>query len=106
LRFHVGGQNRCVATASGKKIEELNQPVVAAIELVVAEGEGVKADLVHQLGVGFTLEGGEVEGAGDCVAGMQLENVIQLRRSLVYPGNHPRETTDRKSTRLNSSHVK
>ncbi len=56
LGQHVRAQDRGVAFLGRQVVEEVGEAVVATVELVIAEFEGVEADLVHQRGIGLTGE--------------------------------------------------
>ena len=93
LGHYVGCQYRRLATAAGQEIQELLQAFVATVELVIAQRKGVETHQVHQLGIGFALVGGEVERAGNGVAGVQFQHVIQGHLSFCDLGGNTRETT-------------
>ena len=58
---------------------------------MIAQCKGIKTNLVHQLGIGLTFEGGEVQGAGHGISGMQFQHVVQFGGSFVDLGDHPGE---------------
>jgi hypothetical protein len=79
------------AASSSRNVGELR---VAVVELVVAELEDVEADRVHEGRVGLALEQRVVEGAGDRVAGVDLDGVGELGLELRDLGGHPWEAAE------------
>ena len=90
-RADVGRQHGRLAAAGVQVVDELHEAGVGAVELVVAQGEGVEADGVHQHRVGLAFALGEVQVAGDGVAGVELEHVGLAGGELLDGGGNPRE---------------
>ena len=96
LGLYVGRQNRCVTAATVQQVQELFESFVATVEFVIAQGEGIETYLVHQFSICLALERSEIQGAGDGVPGMQLENVVQFGFAFRNFGRNPREAASGK----------
>ena len=97
LWFDVGSQHCGVTAICREVIEEINQPRIAPVKLVVTQGKGIETDLVHQGGVSLTRKTGEVQRAGDRIAGVQFQHVVQLGFTLCHFGCHTRKSAQRKT---------
>ncbi|KAF1054793.1 MAG: hypothetical protein GAK34_00691 [Delftia tsuruhatensis] len=92
-KAHVGAEHGRLAGAGAQAVQEGLEAAVALVELVVAQREGVKADGVHECGIGLAVGACavEVQRAGERVAGMQLEHVGRLRGQLLDGLGHARK---------------
>jgi len=68
-------------------VNEMSEPLVAIIELVVAGHEGVEADVGHDVGVRLPLVEGVVHSSGDGVPSMNFEDV-GLRLCCLFEQRH------------------
>ena len=91
--LHIGTEHGRLARAFAQQVQKALEARVALVELVVAQGEGVKTHGVHQGCVGLAIGpcAVEVQRAGERVARVQLEHMGGLGRQLADGGCDARE---------------
>ena len=92
--LEVGAEHGGFAGTGVQEIDELAQSGVALVELMVAHGHGVEADVVHHGCVGAALFERVIQVAGEGVAGVEFEHVGPAGGQRFEGGGDAREAAD------------